>query len=36
MSNIIESALDKLEGIAEIDMDAKRTLDIIALMQRMK
>ena len=35
MSNIIESALDKLAGVAEIDMDAKRTLDVIAMMKRL-
>lgn len=35
MSNIIEDALDKLEGAAEINEEAKRTLDIIALMKRL-
>ena len=35
MSNIIESALDKLDGVAEIDMDAKRTLDLLAVMKRL-
>ena len=35
MSNIIEGALDKLAGAAEINEDAKRTLDIIALMKRL-
>ena len=34
MSNIIENALDMLDGVAEINMETKRTLDIIALIQR--
>ena len=35
MSNIIEGALDKLAGVAEINKEAKQMLDIVALMKRM-
>lgn len=35
MSNIIEDAIDKLAGAAEINEEAKRMLDIIALMKRL-
>lgn len=35
MSNIIEDALDKLAGAAEINEDAKRTFDLIAVMKRL-
>lgn len=34
MSNIIEGALDKLAGVAEIDEDAKRMLDMMAVLKR--
>ena len=35
MSNIIEGALDKLAGIADINKEAKQMLDVVALMKRM-
>jgi len=35
MSNIIEDALDKLAGAAEINEEAKRMFDVIALMKRL-
>lgn len=35
MSNIIEDAIDKLAGAAEINEEAKRMFDVIALMKRL-
>ena len=35
MSSIIKEALKLLEGVAEIDEEAKRMLDILAMMKRM-